>query len=130
MKEIEFLSSFNPVSPGLAVEPEQQRNVGFPLWDPQKKPLESLCPSEEQWEIYPASALLRETRALVMEETELLGAESESHDLEKVRFHCGEAVKSEMWRPPMGGPRTDRDSRPRAQSIARVVSLALSLKSH
>lgn len=62
--------------------------------------------------ISPTSALLREIQALVMEETELLGAESESHDLEKVRFHRGEAVKSEGWRPPTGGPSTERDSRP------------------
>lgn len=130
MKEIEFLFSFSPVSPGLAVEPEQQRNVVFLLWDPQQKPLESLCHSEERWETSPTSALLREIQALVMEETELLGAESESHDLEKVRFHSGEAVKSEVWRPPTGGPSPERDSRPRAPPTARIVSLALSLKSH
>lgn len=89
MKEIEFLFSFSPVSPGLAVEPEQQRNVGFLLWDSQQKPLESLRHSEERWEISPTTDLLREMQALVMEETELLEAESESHDLEKVRFHRG-----------------------------------------
>lgn len=121
MKEIEFLFSFSPVSPGLAGESEQQRNVGFLLWDPQQKPLESLCPSVEQCEISPTSALLREIQALLMEETELLSAESESRDLEKVRFHCGEAVISEMWRPPTGGPRTERDSRPRAQPTAWIV---------
>lgn len=78
----------------------------------------------------PTSAPLRGIQARGVEEAEILGPEPESHDLEKVRFRSGEAVKSEVWRPPTGGPSIERDARPGAQSTARTVSLVLSLKSH